>query len=57
MKRVCNCNGSEIKSIREHNIDLRDSFAVFRSGELYIIICRFRLILTQKFSAGSFPTP
>ena len=29
--------GSEIKSIREHNIDLRDSFAVFRSGELYII--------------------
>lgn len=29
--------GSEIKSLREHNIDLRDSFAAFHNQELFII--------------------
>ncbi|MBI4178227.1 SsrA-binding protein SmpB [bacterium] len=31
--------GSEVKSIREGNVNLRDSFAILRGSELYLLNC------------------
>lgn len=28
--------GTEIKSIRQHNVNLRDAYCIFRKGELYV---------------------
>lgn len=46
--------GSEIKAIRDHQVELRDSFAVFKGHELFLINAK---IQTYRFTTMFQPDP